>query len=221
MPRDPEGTSKKPTNMFAVLADDSESEDSTVETELNEKIESKDVSYTPTFAPDPTPTPAEPVSPPFRVWLKDDNIKFETEVKNIFNSSRQKWSRPRFKEDGEGWVSIRWNQPQFQDFDEENENEQEKEKEQEQETTKEPVNANANAKMPELNLTSTIDSHESIEKISALAWAERIKKSLEKAEQSRASFRPPPKEEFQQALGRLSFFRRPMVEPALESVAKE
>jgi hypothetical protein len=42
-----------------------------------------------------------------------------------------------------------------------------------------------------------------------LVWAERIKKSLERAESARAK----PKvsdEEFKEALGRLSFFRRPL-----------
>jgi hypothetical protein len=53
------------------------------------------------------------------------------------------------------------------------------------------------------------------EQLTALAWAERVKKSLEKAEAARAAKGRPtdPKadEDFKEALGRLSFFRRGMV----------
>jgi hypothetical protein len=59
------------------------------------------------------------------------------------------------------------------------------------------------------------------EQLTALAWAERVKKSLEKAEAARAANaanaakgRPvdgKADEDFKEALGRLSFFRRGMV----------
>jgi hypothetical protein len=65
----------------------------------------------------------------------------------------------------------------------------------------------------EIVLEDTITpAKEQLEQLSALAWAERIKKSLEKAEQARAVKVRDTKtdEDFKEALGRLSFFRRGM-----------
>jgi hypothetical protein len=52
---------------------------------------------------------------------------------------------------------------------------------------------------------------DSLENVSALMWAERIKRSLERAEQIRAEKARQPQasaEDLMRSVGRLSFFRR-------------
>lgn len=175
-----------------------------------------------------------PTSPSMRTWPTPSE-------KNVFGSpfSRKRWNKPRFKEDTEGWVSIRWNQPQFQD-----------------EPAPAPLSVlyqprtppfypimgdpNAETKVSEddsplysactpplmeldgpqqvtnVVLEETITPSGPVgEQLTALAWAERVKKSLEKAEAARAANAAKGKptdgkadEDFKEALGRLSFFRR-------------
>jgi hypothetical protein len=62
-------------------------------------------------------------------------------------------------------------------------------------------------------LENTITPSQPQEQLTALAWAEKVKQSLEKAEAARASKVKDTKtdEDFKEALGRLSFFRRGMV----------
>ena len=145
----------KCTNPFAALASDSESEPEVIK-----------------------------VKGEFRTWALPEESRFQTDdvKRNIFSSPFSKakkmskhWSRPRFREDDDGWTSIHWNQPQFQDDDP-------------------PV-------VYETRITDEASP------MTAVAWAERIKKSLEKAELARINKVP---EDFKEALGRLSFFRRPV-----------
>jgi len=51
----------------------------------------------------------------FRVWKRDDH-RFVNEVRrNIFSSPFSKKRSVRHQKDDDGWTSIRWNQPQFQE----------------------------------------------------------------------------------------------------------
>jgi hypothetical protein len=136
------------------------------------------------------------------VWANPE----KTNVFNVPFSKKKKGQHVSRKD--EGWVSIRQNQPpRFE------------ESEGEEEGVKTPTGEDI--VFPELDggvreivleETVTASTPQQKEKMTALAWAERIKKSLEKAEADRAqkAKRVDP-EEFKEALGRLSFFRRPVV----------
>ena len=128
-------------NPFAALASESESE-----------AEGEDV-------------PVKESSPPFRVWADDSEKRFKNDT-NIFSStfSRKKWSKPRFKEDGEGWVSIEAGQQDFQ------------------------------------SMLSRGDQE------TANLWAEKVRKSLERAEKVRVEFKKE-KDNSSNIGTRLSFFR--------------
>jgi hypothetical protein len=115
----------------------------------------------------------------YRTWNKGtDEGRFLSEElkKNIFSSpfSKKKvWLRPRFREDDDNWVSIRWNQPQF-----------------EEEVEPSSVVYEERGDFPSMLTRSTrnICVEETITpqtELSAVAWAERIKKSLERAEAAR------------------------------------
>lgn len=208
-------------NIFTVLADsDSESDvdSSVVELEpegvaqtIENSIEIKDI---------PKNLSAEQVTQPpaFRTWVRTDSenrFSGEEVKKNIFSSpfSKQKhihkhWNQPRFREDSDGWVSIRWSQPQFQESEttptEQLSVEYEPRKEEEKREEKE---------FPSLLTrgTSNVVIHQDVnETLSALAWAEKIKKSLEKAELARA-VKSKELSSNKDPVGRLSFFRRPMI----------
>ena len=137
--------------------------------------------------------PQEEEEHSYRRWVRPDNGRFASDSsENIFSSPFYKgkrtlskhWTRPRFVEDNEGWVSIRHG------------NVEESEKDSgvvyEERTVK----------------GGTEVSTESSDELSASMWAERIKNTLEKAEQTRAS--KSIDEEFKVSLQRLSFFRRPI-----------
>ena len=169
-------------NIFSVLCLDSDS-DSEVEEEKQEQklilpavedhhvtVSKEVIEDTPVTQPQATAPP----SPPFRVW-SDTPSRFKND--HIFSSpfSRKKthWSRPRFKEDSEGWTSIQ-------------------------------VSASASASAPEeagaradtqdkaptdfpslLTRSSGGEGNPSDDHQSALAWAEKVKRSLERAENGR------------------------------------
>lgn len=186
--------------------------------------------------------PAEPVveappvvevpTLPMRTWPAPE--------RNVFSSpfSKKRWAKPRFKEDTEGWVSIRWNQPQFEEDgasaplpalavkyqprtppfyplvgpDPDAETKVLEDDSPLYATSVTPPNTEAFSPTT-IVLENTITST-SQEQLTALAWAEKVKQSLEKAEAARASkgrSAPQADEDFKEALGRLSFFRRGMV----------
>jgi hypothetical protein len=134
---------------------------------------------------------APPNSPPFRVWTQEEPFRGDRSV--LFGRVA-----PKKKDE---WVSIRrWDQPQFMEEDE----------------LQEPLTPTGESvifpeEKKEFVLEDTVVPDAKQESMTAVAWAERIKKSLEKAETARAekAKRLDP-EEFKEALGRLSFFRRPM-----------
>lgn len=200
-------------NRFIALADsDSESESESAAAKAKAKAEEPE-----TFENSLTIQDAsgleQPHQPPFRTWIRDESenrFSGEEVKKNIFSSpfSKQKhvqkqWSQPRFREDADGWVSIRWNQPQFQ------------------ESESPPTEPTSNLSVeyeprplvkqefPSLLTrgTSNVVVNQQ-ETMSAVAWAEKIKKSLERAELARAAKSFHNTEE---SVGRLSFFRRPMI----------
>lgn len=164
------------------------------------------------LAPAPSEPLSVPASPPFRVW-QQPNSRFRGDKSTLFSSPFKKAHNSK---SDEGWVSIRdkrWNQPQFEDdiegFDLEKES-----------LTSETLSESQD--MREIVLghvveTTTYSLSESVvdapkqESMTAVAWAERIKKSLEKAEAARAEkAKLVDPEDFKEALGRLSFFRRPL-----------
>ena len=209
----------QPKNPFWVL-DDSD-EDETVE-KAPEPEPEPEPKPEPTPVPEPVPEPepeAEPKPEPepepepveskvekssyFRTWIKnEEDTRFASdELKNnIFSSPFSKkritkeWgTRPRFRDDDDNWVSIRWNQPQFED-----------------DVDTQPVIYEERVQdFPSMLTRSTrnIFVEETItpqDEISAVVWAERIKKSLEKAEISRAV-----KKEEKEI--HMSFFRSPLI----------
>ena len=164
--------------------------------------------------------------PAFRTWShQEEENRFKTEdmKKNIFSSPFSKgrkglkqWSRPRFKENEEGWMSIRWNQPQFQE-----EEEFEKVAVEYEPRTEEEFPALADNVAPGKVVVvedSPASWNKEEEALTAVVWAERIKRSLEKAELSRSikakETRTIDQPDFKESLGRLSFFRRPVSEIA-------
>jgi hypothetical protein len=164
--------------------------------------------------------------PTFRTWShQEEENRFKTEdmKKNIFSSPFSKgrkglkqWSRPRFKENEEGWMSIRWNQPQFQE-----EEEFEKVAVEYEPRTEEDFPALIESAALESRKVMVVEDspaswNKEEEALTAVVWAERIKRSLEKAELSRSikakETRTIDQPDFKESLGRLSFFRRPVAD---------
>jgi hypothetical protein len=149
----------------------------------------------------------------FRTWVRDESEQRFTneEIKgNIFSSPfsktkhiQKQWSKPRFREDTDGWVSIRWSQPQFQDnleFLDEGSIQQVEDKVKIEET-----------QFPSLLMRGDSVKQSQEDNISAVVWAEKIKKNLERAELTRCAKARENSQKFIEPFGRLSFFRRPMV----------
>ncbi len=144
-------------------------------------------------------------SPSFRVWKLEEG---EEKPKNVFKSTFSQKKRRQVNHEHEGWVSIQKNQPNFVDDNASTDSEKEIKKEMIMEAlTLEPVSP------PDLEEKKEGDSVLSRGTgMSAMDWSERVRTSLEKAEQARN--KPPTSaqktEDFINGLGRLSFFRRPM-----------
>jgi hypothetical protein len=143
--------------------------------------------------------------------------------KNVFKSPfSQKKRKQKMENDKDGWVSIQNNQPHFVDDNASTESEQEIKKEVIMESlTLEPVSPpefSEDAKeAKEAKETKTSDFPSMLQRgggMTAMDWAERVRNSLERAEQARN--KPPSAaqktEDFVNALGRLSFFRRPLTQ---------
>lgn len=130
-----------------------------------------------------------PVSPQFRVWNTDDDTRFKRE-NNIFSSpfSRKRGAmRPRFKEDNEGWVSIQVGQPEESP----------------------PLDSGLTEDIPDISLPpqafpSMLNRGD---QETALIWAEKVKKSLERAERLRGEFKRG-KDAVYSSGSKLSFFRK-------------
>lgn len=182
----------KSKNFFSALESDSSS--SSEEEEVVEEVE------------EAVPAPAAPsAGAAFRKWNRGEEARFTTDsTANIFSSpfykgrrpSQKHWTKPRFVEDTDGWVSIRQG------------NEAEGESEVIYEKRPSAVEQHVPAE------TSTPDGETVIfppeeEAVTASMWAERIKSTLEKAEATRG--KPKESDDFKESLNRLSFFRRSIV----------
>jgi broad specificity phosphatase PhoE len=164
------------TNPFAALASDSEDEGQ-VQAHEDQHVQT-----------------SKPSSPPFRVWSVDDSEKRFKPDTNIFSSpfSRKKgWAKPRFKEDGEGWVSIEIGKP----------------------TEVPAVEEKSHASMEDFSLTAQELAPQDFPSMlnrgdqeTAAIWAEKVKKSLDRAEKVRVEFKRG-KDNSSDIGTRLSFFR--------------
>lgn len=155
-------------NQFAALASDSEDEGGKPAKIIQELIEQK------------------PSSPPFRVWSLDESEKRFKQDTNIFSSpfSRKKgWSKPRFKEDSEGWVSIEVGHPA-----------------EEAPSVEESLEDFSLAPQEFPSMLTRGDQE------TAAIWAEKVKKSLDRAEKIRVEFKRG-KDNSSDIGTRLSFFR--------------
>ncbi len=150
-------------------------------------------------------------SPSFRVWKLEEG---EEKPKNVFKSTFTQKKRKQKMETNseyEGWVSIQKNQPQFlADDNASTGSEKEIRKEVIMEALMlEPVSP---PDFEEKEGFNSMLARGTGQTMSAMDWAERVRTSLEKAEQSRN--KPPSAaqktEDFVNGLGRLSFFRRPL-----------
>lgn len=222
----------KLSNPFSALADTDSDEENEMDKEHNDQQQQSQQKP-------PTPQP----SPPFRTWAVDgDEKRWNLDgKKNIFSSpfSKQKRtsSRPYQPESKEGWTSIRLPEeyeaktPPFPETQTETAETQEKEKDEELPKLDLPPQefpslfTRGNAKGIVLETTIPTPSlADSLENVSALMWAERIKRSLERAEQIRAEKARQPTasaEDLMRSVGRLSFFRRSLPTDEEEPVASQ
>ena len=181
------------TNMFSVLASDSEGEapEATERPDLPEVHENKEEQ--------------------FRVWKADDT-RFKNEdttiiFKSPFSKKKNAWLKPRFKEEDE-WVSIE-GPPESLSASSSAPGE-----------VSASASASANAssleeqEMPLQKFPSLLTRGGSEEKekdkdrSTALAWAEKIKKSFDRADKTRFEFKKQP----DPFVEKLSFFRRATLE---------
>ena len=178
MSRKPQQIVVQSRNHFAALASDSDEE---VEKKL--KVKEKEV----VEKEKEKEEGSKPSSPPFRVWSLDDaEMRFKADT-NVFSSpfSRKKgWSKPRFKEDSEGWVSIEVGQPTPEDVP----------------STEESVEDFSLTPQEFPSMLTRGDQE------TAAFWAEKVKKSLDRAEKIRVEFKRG-KDNSPDIGTRLSFFR--------------
>jgi hypothetical protein len=188
-------------NMFSVLAEtDSEEEvlpvsqnvsDSETETSDSDTAVSEEL-------PAPASAPAEVPSPQFRVW-KDDS-RFSSIKNNVFSSPFSRKKPRRFAKEDEGWTSIQvGTTPTYSPLTQPSESQSD---------------------IPQLNLPPTVfpsllnrgiatDMSDGSEEQTALAWAEKVKLTLERAGQGRSEMkRAAAKPDLS---GNISFFRRSIV----------
>ncbi len=196
-------------NRFSALQMDSDSDSETKQEEkqVQKQVQVQVQEVKPPQSPQlriVTPTS----SPPFRVWKMDEPPK------NVFKSPfSQKKRKQKMENDKDGWVSIQKNQPQFVDDNASTESEQEIKKEVIMEAlTLEPVSPPDYSEPVVETQTEFPSMLQRGTGMTAMDWAERVRNSLERAEQARN--KPPTAaqktEDFVNALGRLSFFRRPL-----------
>lgn len=145
-------------------------------------------------------------TPSVRIWSKDAEdslanrfVMKESTIQSLFQSPFQKggvkgvnrnkkhrFSRPCFQNEDEGWVSIHCR------------------RDQEEQSAEQPL---TDEQIPEQ--TAQVETSQT-----AQMWAERVKESLEKAEEMRVKSKENSTEriaDIRNSLSRLSFFRRPMV----------
>jgi hypothetical protein len=213
-------------NMFAALASDLSDSSSDSESSPKALAAFSELKETPASS-----------SPPFRVWKVDEGEKrFTVDNSSIFSSpfSRKKvsWSRPRFKnEDADGWVSIQVGLPpapsstpaKLSGDTVENLEEKEEHKDNyddcpdyapptplscvEEAPEDIPTLSLPPQEFPSLLVRGLSANTTSEDQRTAMAWAEKIKNNLEKAERARVDYRKN-KDETSRFDTELSFFRK-------------
>lgn len=215
-------------NPFAALAQgDSDSEDSIP------------VQQQETAPPTPSFTNTQkvpPASPPFRVWNLQGEERpqavFRAAQPSPFSSKKKRGKVIHGTADHEGWVSIKKNQPQLiDDSANSSDTEQEIKREALMEALGELTALDSAPAATAAAAAATTTQQETAStgmrsllsrgqnEMTALDWAERVRASLERAEQTRrpavgGGGAPSQTDSFVSSLGRLSFFRRPA--PATE-----
>ncbi len=198
------------SNPFGILGTDS---DSDYEQQEKEVVVVKEQVVQMTPAPlannSEVKAPQPPTSPPFRVWKSTPE---EEKARAVFNSPfthRGRKPRIKYEKDKEGWISIKKNQPNFNGDSSDSEKEIKKEYEVELETHTPPDFSLSEAEVAPSFSSLLTRGVNTPEQMTAHAWAEKVKQSLEKAEQARKSTTTSNNsgENFAEALGKLSFFR--------------
>lgn len=168
---------------FSCLASDSESDSEVLEEVLESEVDTGSESEVSESESEPEEKPQNKVQEQnqFRVW-KSEESRFST-VKNIFSSPFSKKKR-RVKE--EEWVSILGEQGQGQGFQGESQSQDKGQ-----------------------DFSSLLNRNDVSEEQNALAWAEKVKLTLERAGQNRSELkRAAAKSE---DTSTVSFFRRSIV----------
>jgi hypothetical protein len=193
-------------NMFSVLAEtDSEEEVPPVSQNVSESEQESSDSESDSVSDEvpasaPAPAPAEAPSPQFRVW-KDDS-RFSSMKNNVFSSPFSRKKPRRFAKDDEGWTSIQvGTTPTYSPLTQPSESQND---------------------VPQLNLppavfpsllsrgTSGNSAADDVsEEQNAMAWAEKVKQTLERAGQGRSEMKRAAAKS--DDAGNLSFFRRSIV----------
>jgi hypothetical protein len=207
----PYKTNTRLMNMFSVLAEtDSEEEASASARQEKEKYQESSVSEvessdTDTVASEAPPAKAqehkETPSPQFRVWKGDDS-RFSTMKNNIFSSPFSRKKPRRFTKEEE-WTSIQvGTTPTYSPLTQPSESQND---------------------IPQLNLPPTVfpsllsrgtsaavNDVDVLEEQNALAWAEKVKLTLERAGQGRSEMKRVASKTDTSA-NTISFFRRGIV----------
>ncbi len=124
--------------------------------------------------------------PRYRVWAETPE---PTPTAVPFSKGRR--SKVRHASDKEGWTSIQWNKPQFQ------------------EDSPESLSAASTPRPIEEDLVEAAPRTPEDMAREAKMWADRVKASLEKAEAAKQKHNQKPlTDDFIQSLSKLSFFRR-------------
>lgn len=193
-------TNTRLMNMFSVLADtDSEEENESVVVSESESESSDSDSVVSEELPTPAPAPVEVPSPQFRVW-KDDS-RFSSMKNNVFSSPFSRKKPRRFTKEEE-WTSIQvGTTPTYSPLTQPSESQSD---------------------IPQLNLTPSAfpsllsrgasansGADDVSEEQNALAWAEKVKQTLERAGQGRSEMKRSASKSDDG--GNLSFFRRSIV----------
>lgn len=192
-------------NMFSVLAEtdseeeetDSESSDSDTSVEETHRVEEVQQTQEVQEIQEIHEVP----SPQFRVWKGDDS-RFSSIKNNVFSSPFSRKKPRRFAKEDEGWTSIQvGTTPTYSPLTQPSE---------------------SHTDIPQLNLppilfpsllsrgiSTGISNGDGSEEQTALAWAEKVKLTLERAGQGRSEMKRTASKS--DTSGSISFFRRSIV----------
>jgi hypothetical protein len=130
-----------------------------------------------------------------RVW----KLEAPVEAGSIFSRTKKYKNK---KKDDDGWTSIVWNRPRFVNEDDE------------ERKIKEELIAEANLPTTPKYTEEDLEASEKVHKTTLLAkeWAAKIQADLERVEtNTKEKRRTELSDDFVASLGKLSFFRKPMV----------